>query len=253
MRRSGCGRRSGAASRSSATGRATSATRRPSSPTRSRRCDESRGRRSSEIAVFYRTNAQSRAIEQALADRGVPYKVIGGTRFYDRREIRDALAYLRLVENPADEVVAPTGRSTSPTRHRPDDGQPARRVRRGERRRPSSRRSRRRGGRRRRAEDRARDRGLPPSCSASSRRRRRSAPSRGARARPSNVPATCAELEADRQPARRRGHRGRRATREPRRARHDGPGLRGPRGLPRRDGARRRRPTTSTRATAASR
>ncbi len=57
-----------------------------------------------EIAVFYRTNAQSRAIEQALADRGVPYKVIGGTRFFDRREIRDALAYLRLVENPADEV-----------------------------------------------------------------------------------------------------------------------------------------------------
>jgi DNA helicase-2/ATP-dependent DNA helicase PcrA len=57
-----------------------------------------------EIAVFYRTNAQSRAIEQALADRGLPYKVIGGTRFYDRREIRDALAYLRIVGNPDDEV-----------------------------------------------------------------------------------------------------------------------------------------------------
>ncbi len=57
-----------------------------------------------EIAVFYRTNAQSRAIEQALADRGVPYQVIGGARFYDRREVRDALAYLRLVANPADEV-----------------------------------------------------------------------------------------------------------------------------------------------------
>ena len=60
--------------------------------------------RRGEIAVFYRTNAQSRAIEQALADRGVPYQVIGGARFYDRREVRDALAYLRLVANPADEV-----------------------------------------------------------------------------------------------------------------------------------------------------
>jgi DNA helicase-2/ATP-dependent DNA helicase PcrA len=55
-------------------------------------------------AVFYRTNAQSRAIEQALADRGLPYQVIGGTRFYDRREIRDCLAYVRLVMNPLDEV-----------------------------------------------------------------------------------------------------------------------------------------------------
>ncbi len=62
------------------------------------------GVRLDEIAVFYRTNAQSRAIEQALADRGLPYKVIGGTRFYDRREVRDLLAYLRLVTNPSDEV-----------------------------------------------------------------------------------------------------------------------------------------------------
>ena len=57
-----------------------------------------------EIAVFYRTNAQSRALESALLERGLPYKVIGGTRFYDRREIRDTLAYLRLVVNPEDEV-----------------------------------------------------------------------------------------------------------------------------------------------------
>ncbi len=60
--------------------------------------------RRGEIAVFYRTNAQSRAIEQALADRGIPYQVIGGARFYDRREIRDVLGYLRLVVNPFDEV-----------------------------------------------------------------------------------------------------------------------------------------------------
>ncbi len=57
-----------------------------------------------DIAVFYRTNAQSRSIEAALMERGVPYRVIGGTRFYDRREVRDALAYLRLVLNPGDEV-----------------------------------------------------------------------------------------------------------------------------------------------------
>ena len=62
------------------------------------------GIRLDEMAVFYRTNAQSRAIEEALADRGLAYKVIGGTRFYDRREIRDTLAYLRLVRNPTDEV-----------------------------------------------------------------------------------------------------------------------------------------------------
>ena len=57
-----------------------------------------------EIAVFYRVNAQSRALEAGLMERGVPYKVIGGTRFYDRREIRDSLANLRLVVNPTDEV-----------------------------------------------------------------------------------------------------------------------------------------------------
>ncbi|MBC8365478.1 MAG: UvrD-helicase domain-containing protein [Actinobacteria bacterium] len=59
-----------------------------------------------EMAVFYRTNAQSRAIEEQFVRFGVPYKVIGGTRFYDRREVRDALAYLRLAANPADEVAA---------------------------------------------------------------------------------------------------------------------------------------------------
>jgi ATP-dependent DNA helicase UvrD/PcrA len=57
-----------------------------------------------EIAVLYRTNAQSRIIEESLMRSGVPYKVVGGTRYYDRREIRDAMAYLRAVVNPADEV-----------------------------------------------------------------------------------------------------------------------------------------------------
>ncbi|MBI2704475.1 MAG: DNA helicase PcrA [Actinobacteria bacterium] len=57
-----------------------------------------------DISVFYRTNAQSRVIEEQLMRSGIPYKVIGGTRFYDRREVKDALAYLRAVVNPADEV-----------------------------------------------------------------------------------------------------------------------------------------------------
>ena len=57
-----------------------------------------------EIAVFYRTNAQARVLEESLIRMGVPYKVVGGTRFYDRREVKDALAYLRAAVNPADEV-----------------------------------------------------------------------------------------------------------------------------------------------------
>ena len=57
-----------------------------------------------DIAVFYRTNAQSRIVEDALMRFGVPYKVVGGTRFYDRKEIKDAMAYLRAVANPLDEV-----------------------------------------------------------------------------------------------------------------------------------------------------
>ena len=57
-----------------------------------------------ELAVLYRTNAQSRVVEEAMMRLGVPYKVVGGTRFYDRREIKDAMAYLRAVVNPVDEV-----------------------------------------------------------------------------------------------------------------------------------------------------
>ncbi len=57
-----------------------------------------------DMAVFYRTNAQSRVLEEHLLRVGINYKVIGGTRFYDRREIKDALAYLKAVVNPIDEV-----------------------------------------------------------------------------------------------------------------------------------------------------
>jgi len=59
-----------------------------------------------DVAIFYRTNAQSRVVEEALVRAGVPYKVIGGTRFYDRREVKDLLAYLRLLANPEDEISA---------------------------------------------------------------------------------------------------------------------------------------------------
>ena len=59
-----------------------------------------------EMAVFYRTNAQSRAVEEQLVRAGVPYTLVGGTRFYDRREVRDAMAYLKTVANPGDEVSA---------------------------------------------------------------------------------------------------------------------------------------------------
>ncbi len=62
------------------------------------------GVRPGDVAVFYRTNAQSRALEEVLVRRGLPYKVVGGTRFYERREIKDALAYLRVVANPLDDV-----------------------------------------------------------------------------------------------------------------------------------------------------
>ena len=57
-----------------------------------------------DVAVFYRTNAQSRALEEVFVRVGLPYKVVGGTRFYERREVKDALAYLRVVSNPLDTV-----------------------------------------------------------------------------------------------------------------------------------------------------
>ena len=59
-----------------------------------------------DIAVFYRTNAQSRALEELLVRLGIPYRVVGGTRFYERREIKDALAYLQVISNPDDTVAA---------------------------------------------------------------------------------------------------------------------------------------------------
>jgi DNA helicase-2/ATP-dependent DNA helicase PcrA len=63
-----------------------------------------RGYSGAEIAVFYRTNAQSRVLEDVLVRQEVPYRVIGGPRFYERAEIKDLVAYLQVVENPLDEV-----------------------------------------------------------------------------------------------------------------------------------------------------
>ena len=60
----------------------------------------------SDIALFYRTNAQSRVLEDGLVKAGIPYTIVGGTRFFDRMEIRDLTAYLKLAVNPADDVSA---------------------------------------------------------------------------------------------------------------------------------------------------
>jgi DNA helicase II / ATP-dependent DNA helicase PcrA len=62
------------------------------------------GCRYSDFALLYRTNAQSRSFEEAMVQRSLPYRVIGGVRFYERKEIKDLLAYLRLVHNPADKI-----------------------------------------------------------------------------------------------------------------------------------------------------
>ena len=66
----------------------------------------SEGLRYGDVAVFFRTNAQSRAFEEALVRTTIPYRVVGGTRFYDRREVKDLLAYLKVLVNPDDEMAA---------------------------------------------------------------------------------------------------------------------------------------------------
>ena len=65
---------------------------------------EKEGNSYNECAVFYRTNAQSRVVEEIFTRYGIPYKVIGGLRFYERKEIKDLIAYLRVLVNPADDV-----------------------------------------------------------------------------------------------------------------------------------------------------
>jgi DNA helicase II / ATP-dependent DNA helicase PcrA len=68
------------------------------------RLTDEKSARAGDVAIFYRTNAQSRVFEEIFIRVGMPYKVVGGVRFYERREVRDALAYLRTLVNPADQV-----------------------------------------------------------------------------------------------------------------------------------------------------
>ena len=73
-----------------------------------------------EIAVFYRTNAQSRVIEDTLVRRDIGYQVIGGTKFYERAEIKDAIAYLTVLGNPQDVVSFTRDRQLAAARDRAD-------------------------------------------------------------------------------------------------------------------------------------
>jgi len=66
---------------------------------------EEEGFNRSDVAVFYRTNAMSRVLEEVLVRRGIPYRVVGSVRFYERKEIKDALAYLKVLVNPDDQVA----------------------------------------------------------------------------------------------------------------------------------------------------
>ena len=68
------------------------------------RLREQETRKYQDVAIFYRTNAQSRVVEEIFVRLGVPYRVVGSLKFYDRKEIKDAMAYLRVLANPADEV-----------------------------------------------------------------------------------------------------------------------------------------------------
>ena len=77
-----------------------------------------RGRPTAMAAVLYRTNAQSRAIEDALMREGIAYKIVGGVRFYERKEIKDALAYLRLDHQPARRCEPAPGDQRAGARHR---------------------------------------------------------------------------------------------------------------------------------------
>ena len=92
------------ASRSSATSPTPSTPRPTGWPARSTGSPTTRLTRPGDVAVFYRTNAQSRVFEEVFIRVGLPYKVVGGVRFYERKEVRDALAYLRAIVNDDDTV-----------------------------------------------------------------------------------------------------------------------------------------------------
>ena len=66
---------------------------------------KTKDRRYSDFAILYRTNAQSRTFEEALSRRDIPYRVLGGLRYYDRKEVKDIVSYMRLVQNPSDDLA----------------------------------------------------------------------------------------------------------------------------------------------------
>ena len=82
---------------------------------------ETEGYRYGDMAVFYRTNAQSRVLEDVLM-RGPSYRVVGGVRFYQRKEVKDVLAYLRCVVNPGTGEPVPAGHQHAQARDRRGDG-----------------------------------------------------------------------------------------------------------------------------------
>ena len=115
-----CGPTSARATRSSSASSTTSTPRRATSSARSSGWS-TRALSRSEIAVFYRTNAQSRVLEDTLVRREIGYQVIGGTQFYERAEIKDAIAYLTLLANPQDASASrasPTRRGAASARRR---------------------------------------------------------------------------------------------------------------------------------------
>ena len=86
-------------------------------------------RRPRDFAIFYRVNALSRSLERALREHGVPYQMIRGQEFYQRKEIKDVLAYCQLINNPRDDQAVLRTINTPTARHRPQDDRPPRRVR----------------------------------------------------------------------------------------------------------------------------
>ena len=93
------------------------------------RLAEEDGVKHEDVAVFYRTNAMSRVLEDTLVRFDLPYQVIGGTKFYERAEIKDAVAYLSLLVNPADQVSFARDRQLAAARHRQHQPGPAHRPR----------------------------------------------------------------------------------------------------------------------------
>ena len=85
-----------------------------------RRGSSRRRRRPRDFAIFYRVNALSRSLEFALREEGVPYQIVNGVEFYQRKEIKDVLAYLRLLNNPRDDVALSAGGQHAAARHRQD-------------------------------------------------------------------------------------------------------------------------------------